>query len=232
MASARLLRKGAVRLWCDFGRGSNASTIRTRLCRRSLSSNVNILSWRTSFAASLNSQVKFFAPVRWYCAEKIDPEGGNGEGQGSGNGGDELPVMHSLPAAMTIPEVFPQVPLIAVNRNPVFPRFIKIIEVTNKALMDLLRRKVKLNQPYAGVFMKREDSNEAEVVGSLNDVYHVGTFVQIHEMQDMGDRLRMIVMAHRRIRIDSQVLEDIVPLSSGQGEDHFNWRGETPTLSP
>uniref|UniRef100_A0A2D4IG81 Lon protease homolog, mitochondrial n=1 Tax=Micrurus lemniscatus lemniscatus TaxID=129467 RepID=A0A2D4IG81_MICLE len=30
----------------------------------------------------------------------------------------------------------------------------------------------------------------------------MGTFVQIHEMQDLGDRLRMIVMGHRRIRIN------------------------------
>ena len=33
----------------------------------------------------------------------------------------------------------------------------------------------------------------------MNDLHPVGTFVQIHELQDMGDKLRMIVMAHRRI---------------------------------
>lgn len=32
--------------------------------------------------------------------------------------------------------------------------------------------------------------------------------MQIHELQDLGDKLRMIVMAHRRIRITGQVLED------------------------
>lgn len=42
-----------------------------------------------------------------------------------GNG----PVIHSLPATMTVPETWPSVPVIAINRNPVFPRFIKIIEV-------------------------------------------------------------------------------------------------------
>ena len=39
------------------------------------------------------------------------------------------PIIHSLPATMTVPEVWPNVPVIAINRNPVFPRFIKIIEV-------------------------------------------------------------------------------------------------------
>lgn len=34
---------------------------------------------------------------------------------------------------------------------------------------------------------------------SLDDIYSTGTFVQIHEMQDLGDKLRMIVMGHRRL---------------------------------
>lgn len=34
-----------------------------------------------------------------------------------------------LPATVAVPEVWPQVPVIAINRNPVFPRFIKLIEV-------------------------------------------------------------------------------------------------------
>lgn len=32
-------------------------------------------------------------------------------------------------AALTVPDVWPQVPVIAVSRNPVFPRFIKMVEV-------------------------------------------------------------------------------------------------------
>lgn len=34
-----------------------------------------------------------------------------------------------LPAPVAVPEVWPQLPVIAINRNPVFPRFIKLIEV-------------------------------------------------------------------------------------------------------
>lgn len=41
-------------------------------------------------------------------------------------------------------------------------------------------------------------SNESDVVENLDEIYHTGTFVQIHEMQDLGDKLRMIVMGHRR----------------------------------
>ena len=52
-------------------------------------------------------------------------------------------------------------------------------------------------------------SEESDVVKNLSDIYPVGTFVQIHELQDLGDKLRMIVMAHRRIRITGQIMEDL-----------------------
>ncbi|XP_062816276.1 lon protease homolog, mitochondrial [Anolis carolinensis] len=125
-------------------------------------------------------------------------EGGEGEGEGP------APVVTAL-APLMVPEHVPRVPLVAVARNPVFPRFIKILEVKNKKLVELLRRKVSLAQPYAGVFLKKDDNNESDVVESLDEVYDTGTFVQIHEMQDLGDRLRMIVMGHRRIRINRRL---------------------------
>lgn len=64
-----------------------------------------------------------------------------------------------------------------------------------------------MNQPYCGIFLKKSEENEAEVVNNLDDIYHVGVFAQIHEMQDLGDRLRMVVMAHRRIKITGQILD-------------------------
>lgn len=42
----------------------------------------------------------------------------------------------------------------------------------------------------------------------MKDLHGVGTFCGIVEMQDMGDRLRMIVMAHRRIRLIGQMVVD------------------------
>lgn len=47
-------------------------------------------------------------------------------------------------------------------------------------------------------FLFLPPSNDSDVVESLDTIYHTGTFVQIHEMQDLGDKLRMIVMGHRR----------------------------------
>ncbi|KOC66312.1 Lon protease-like protein, mitochondrial [Habropoda laboriosa] len=119
----------------------------------------------------------------------------------NGNNEDDLGDPASLPATVVVPEVWPHVPVIAINRNPVFPRFIKLVELSNPIIMDLIRRKVKLNQPYVGIFLKKAEENEAEVVENLDDIYPVGTFAQIHEVQDLGNRLRLVVMAHRRIKI-------------------------------
>ena len=140
-----------------------------------------------------------------------------------------------------VPENYPILPLIPVSRHPLFPKFIKMLEITNKDLVELIRRKVKLNQPYAGIFLRKEpsgtdekastpetkspsDGNKekdkssatvtADVIKNLDEVYKIGAFVQIHEVHDMGDRLRMIVMAHRRIKLvgiaaDDAVIEEI-----------------------
>lgn len=66
---------------------------------------------------------------------------------------------------------------------------------------------MKLNQPYCGIFLKKEEENESEIVKNLDDVHKIGVFAQIHEMQDLGDRLRLVVMAHRRIKITGQILD-------------------------
>lgn len=84
-----------------------------------------------------------------------------------------------------------------------------ILQVSNPVLIDLIRRKVKLNQPYAGIFLKRNDEDESEVVDKLTDLYEYGSFAQIQEMQDLGDKLRLVVVAHRRIRISHQLFEDL-----------------------
>ncbi|KAF7997487.1 hypothetical protein HCN44_006058 [Aphidius gifuensis] len=122
----------------------------------------------------------------------------------------------TLPATVVVPEVWPHVPVIAINRNPVFPRFIKLIELSNPVLIDLIRRKVKLNQPYVGIFLKKSEENQSDVVENIDDVYPIGTFGQIHEVHDLGDKLRLVVMAHRRIKIVNQIPEELSPKPAQQ----------------
>uniref|UniRef100_A0A1B6G104 Lon protease homolog, mitochondrial n=1 Tax=Cuerna arida TaxID=1464854 RepID=A0A1B6G104_9HEMI len=131
-----------------------------------------------------------------------DDTKGNDE---SPTAGDDFAVHQSLPATVVVPEVWPHVPLIAVNRNPLFPRFIKLIDISNPMLIDLIRRKVKLNHPYCGVFLKRNEENDSQVVNHVSEVYPIGAFAQIQELHDMGDKLRMIVLGHRRIKLLGQI---------------------------
>lgn len=85
---------------------------------------------------------------------------------------------------------------------------ILLFQISNPTLIDLIRRKVKLNQPYVGIFLRKKEDEKSDVVSNLEDLHDVGVFAQIHEMQDMDYKLRLVVMAHRRIKITGQFIED------------------------
>lgn len=67
---------------------------------------------------------------------------------------------------------------------------------------------MKLNQPYVGIFLRKKEEDKSDIVSNLSDLHDVGVFAQIHEMQDMDYKLRLVVMAHRRIKITGQFIED------------------------
>ncbi|XP_068622483.1 lon protease homolog, mitochondrial isoform X2 [Battus philenor] len=167
-------------------------------------SSLNFYNRVSSYGGSFQFLSRQVANARFYSSEnKNDPP------EDDPGVKDETPLFSShLPATVAVPEVWPQVPVIAINRNPVFPRFIKLIEISNPALIDLIRRKVKLNQPYVGIFLRKKEDEKSDVVSNLDDVHQVGVFAQIHEMQDMDYKLRLVVMAHRRIRITGQFIEE------------------------
>lgn len=78
-----------------------------------------------SYNSSYLSPSKQVGLTRYFSTNKSDPPEEDPEVK------DETPLFSSqLPATVAVPEVWPQVPVIAINRNPVFPRFIKLIEVS------------------------------------------------------------------------------------------------------
>lgn len=117
--------------------------------------------------------------ARGYCSKNNNDDDGNNNKKKDGEVKEEqqkdaqeneehmeglrsLPVVNAnapllLPSTTTVPDEWPVLPLIAVGRNPVFPRFIKIIELTDLNLVNIVRRKVKLGQPYVGVFLKKDE---------------------------------------------------------------------------
>ncbi|KAK6105904.1 endopeptidase La [Brugia pahangi] len=113
-------------------------------------------------------------------------------------------------STITVPEVWPIVPIIAISRKPLFPGFITRVTVAkDEILKELLRRKVRMRQPYVGVFMKKDPENESETVESLSELHSVGSFAQINVMGDNGDKIELVLVAERRIRILEPVADDV-----------------------
>ncbi|KAL3999049.1 endopeptidase La [Acanthocheilonema viteae] len=113
-------------------------------------------------------------------------------------------------STITIPEVWPIVPVIAISRKPLFPGFITRVTIArDQVLKELLRRKVRMRQPYVGVFMKKDPENDSETVESLSELHAVGSFAQINVMGDNGDKIELVLVAERRIRILEPVVDDI-----------------------
>ncbi|PIC52590.1 hypothetical protein B9Z55_002631 [Caenorhabditis nigoni] len=109
-----------------------------------------------------------------------------------------------------VPADMPNVPILAINRYPLFPGFIKKVDIVkDDNLKALIRRQLSLKQPYAGVFVKKDDENKEETIASLSEVYPTGSFVQIIEVRDQGSVLELVLSAHRRIRV-IEPIEDVV----------------------
>lgn len=110
-----------------------------------------------------------------------------------------------------VPADMPNVPMLAINRYPLFPGFIKKVDIVkDDNLKALIRRQLSLKQPYAGVFVKRDDENKEETITSLSEVYPTGSFVQIIEVRDQGSVLELVLSAHRRIRA-LEPIDEITP---------------------
>lgn len=116
-----------------------------------------------------------------------------------------------VPSTNTVPEYFPRVPLIATS-YPVFPKFMKVFEVTDPKLIKLLEWKLSTRQPYAGVFVRisPEISSTVSEVKDLSECYPVGTFVKITEINRTEDKLQFVATAHRRIQIEKQLKHERV----------------------
>ena len=132
---------GTTRSKLNSNRTSN-TTSRTRILRQlntSCSSHGNKLLCNTKYQArTFSTGTGSGARSSNHGSSNAAASGAGGEDDGSGSGdeaqpgtpGQQEPTFQTTALApLTVPEVFPNVPIIAVRRNPVFPRFIKMVEV-------------------------------------------------------------------------------------------------------
>ena len=95
---------------------------------------INTRKWNTSIYSYslLNKNSLFVSPI---LSSKFSTKKGPEEeleeelAEEAQNSGSDYLHTH-LPATVAIPEVWPHLPVIATKRNPVFPRFMKILEVS------------------------------------------------------------------------------------------------------
>ncbi|VDP22272.1 unnamed protein product [Schistosoma margrebowiei] len=133
-----------------------------------------------------------------------DDSGIDPDGLPTSNTNESDPSSTPLPPAVpplalspqNIPENFPIVPVIAISGSPLFPKFVKMIEITDPRLITLIRRKIKLNAPYAGIFLKKPNTEQSDVANSMDELHRVGTFVHIPEWDDLGSKIRLLVIGH------------------------------------
>ncbi len=80
---------------------------------------------------TVSGGVRVCGGVRVWSSSSSGDEGeGHDEDEGGALGIELLPAskMHAI-ASVSIPDNFPEVPILAISRNPIFPRFVKILEV-------------------------------------------------------------------------------------------------------
>jgi ATP-dependent Lon protease len=94
---------------------------------------------------------------------------------------EDLQVLkNTLPdVGQSIPRDIPVLPIIATTSNPIFPKFIRIIEIQDPQLQKLILKNVQLKFPYAGIFVRKDDKIEANVANNASELYNTGTFIHI-----------------------------------------------------
>ncbi|CAI4221214.1 unnamed protein product [Auanema sp. JU1783] len=190
---------------------SNVSKIAIR-CSQLRASSTNFLTSATP--SSLHAQHSFYPQIRFYSSNSNNNNDNKDEPSLDVNGDSESALIersdfqHGM-STIEVPDSFPIVPIIAINRYPLFPGFIKKVDIVkDEVLKEVIRNRMKLRQPYCGVFVKKDDENKDETVTSISQIHSVGTFVQIIEMRDHGKVLELVLSAHRRIRLLEQFTEE------------------------
>ena len=79
----------------------------------------------------------------------------------------------------TIPRSVPVLPVIATTLTPVFPKFIRIIEIHDPKMQKLILKNVAMKFPFAGLFVRKDDANPENVAKDPSEIYETGTFIHI-----------------------------------------------------
>lgn len=87
---------------------------------------------------TLRKFIKYELPAAFVSSSKLFSTKPNSsddpEPETNANSDFQPPI--DLPATVAVPEVWPHLPVIATKRNPIFPRFMKIVEVSSREIRN------------------------------------------------------------------------------------------------
>lgn len=135
--------------------------------------------------------------------------GGDGSG-GDGGGRKRGKASEKSMNKIAIPDVYPTVMAIPLQRRPLFPGFYKAITIRDKQVGNAIAEMMKRGQPYIGAFVFKDETMDRDTILDADEVYDVGTFCQITSAfpintTDDSFAMTCVMYPHRRIRLTGLV---------------------------
>jgi len=119
-----------------------------------------------------------------------------------------------------------------VAHKPLFPRFFQMVQVNSPEVIQALITAKESGNGFVGVFLRKNpvssEGDPPEIISSLEDIYKVGTFAQIHSIIPTPLGIQATIMSHRRVSI--QKLEELGP-PPYVGVDHWEPQEYDPESS-
>ena len=96
---------------------------------------------------------------------------------------------------------------IPITKRPVFPGFLAAINIKDAKTIDAIIANKATGHGYIGLFLRKDDlnvhDNLVDHITTDDAVYNTGTFVQVQSIDRTEVGTQIVIMAHRRITIES-----------------------------
>ena len=138
-------------------------------------------------------------PSRNFCSEGVITDG----------------VIDSRPAgdkSITLPQIGDNSPKLIdlyglpISRRPIFPGLMSACMVRDEKTCAALIKSNESGMSYLSVFLRRDVKGAIvelpELISSVDQIYKVGTFVQVQNMIRTDIGLQLLLMGHRRITLE------------------------------
>lgn len=118
-----------------------------------------------------------------------------------------------IQSSFTVPKLNPILAL-PWTRRPIFPGFITAHIIKDEQTIEALMENQKNGVNYIGLFLRKDNVTEdffdenlkpngnVDRISNLNQIHHMGTFAQIHQITKTERGIQLALMIHRRIHVE------------------------------